>query len=374
MIIAVNTRYLSDDDPEGRGDFIFEIFSRLAKKCPQHQFIYIFDKAYDEKFITSKNITPVVTGPEARSPLRRQYWYNYKVPAILKKYKATIFVSTDGICSLRTKLPQCLLLHDLAFLHYPRFFAKNQLRYYKKFTPQFLAKAKTIATVSSFVKKDIIERYAIDPGKISVVDKAPRAVFQPLDEKEKEIIKEKYSEGKEYFLYPGSIDAGKNMLNILKAFSFFKKRQKSNMLLLIAGSEIPGKHQFTEDLKTFKFRSEVNMLGDLSIHELAKVTAAAYAMLYPVFLEDFTSPVLESMQSEVPMIAGNTASLPGPCAAVTLNADPGDFMDIAEKMMLLFKDEHKRNELIHAGKSAVQQYNGNNTADLLWQCICKAIE
>ena len=83
MTIAVNTRFLFADNTVDGDNFIFECFSRLAEKYPQHQFIYIFEEAFDKKYITAENITGVI----ARSPLLWQYWYNYKVPALLKKYK-----------------------------------------------------------------------------------------------------------------------------------------------------------------------------------------------------------------------------------------------------------------------------------------------
>ena len=57
-----------------------------------------------------------------------------------------------------------------------------------------------------------------------------------MDWEEKELIKEKYADGKAYFLFSGDINQRSNLINLLKAFSFFKKRQKSNMLLLIAGN------------------------------------------------------------------------------------------------------------------------------------------
>ena len=374
MIIAVNTKHLSVNDPEGRGEFIFECFSRLALQYSQHQFIFIFDKAYDKKFITSSNIIPVITGPQAVSPLHWQYWYNYKVPALLKKYKADVFISMDGICSLRTKVPQCLFLHDLGFVYHPVFFAKSHLRFYKKFTPKFLAKAKTIAVISESLEKDIINRYKIDPVKVELVYRSMGDIFKPVNEKEKEAIKEKFAEGKEYFLYSGSIAPARNLLNLLKAFSFFKKWQKSNMQLLIAGQAVGGYKQFAEDLRTFKFRNDVKLLGGLSKNELANITAAAYAMVSPVLLEDHRSPMLEAMQCGVPVISCNTHSLPGSCAAAVLQSDPQDIKDIAHKMMLLFKDESKRNELVGAGKLAIQGFTADKTAALLWKVISKTIQ
>jgi hypothetical protein len=41
-------------------------------------------------------------------------------------------------------------------------------------------------------------------------------------------------------------------------------------------------------------------------------------------------------------------------------------------MMLLYKDESLRNRLVEKGKTVVEKYNWDKTADALWQCIQKA--
>jgi len=56
MIIAVNTRLLQKDKLEGIGWFTRETLSRITKNHPEHQFIFIFDRPYDEEFIFSDNI------------------------------------------------------------------------------------------------------------------------------------------------------------------------------------------------------------------------------------------------------------------------------------------------------------------------------
>ncbi len=372
MIIAVNTRFLAGDRQGYHGNFIFECLTRLIKKYPQHQFICIFDRPCDEDFLSSKNLTSVVTGPQAKNSLLLQYWFNYKVPAVLRKYKADVFVSMDGICSLRTKLPQCLLLPDTSFLQNPQFFKKDKLRFYKKFTAKFLAKAGSLATVSESSKTVMVDQYKINAGKVDVVYGGIDDIFRPISAEEKEIIKETYADGKEYFLFTGNIDLRNNLMNLLKAFSFFKKRQKSNMMLLIAGQQDENYEQFTKDLKTFKFRNEVRQLGELPKEELTKITAAAYAFVYPSFYEDFAIPPLQAMRCEVPVITSNTGSLQELCGEAALYAVPADFKDIAEKMMLVFKDENKAKELIKAGKTQVQRYHWDKTASLLWQTILKA--
>jgi glycosyltransferase involved in cell wall biosynthesis len=370
MIIAVNTRLGKEEQPEGYEDYMFDILGSLTKKFPQHQFLYIFDKSYDKNFRFAKNVVPIIAGPETRSSLRLQYWLNYKIPAILRKHKADVFVSMEGICSLRTKNPQCLLISDLCFLHHPELIKKTQARFYKKFTPSFLSKAKTIATVSAFSKQVIVDQYKISAGNVDVIRPGIADIFKPVDWDEKEIIREKYAAGKAYFLFSGDINRRSNLINLLKAFSFFKQRQKSNMMLLIAGN---ADESFKKGLRTYKLRNEVLLLENLEKEDLAKITAAAYAMVYPALYTDLALPPLQAMQCEVPVVAANTGALPSICSDAALYADPGDFKDIAENMMLVFKDEDKAKGLVRAGKALMQQYQCDRSADLLMQLILKAI-
>lgn len=373
MTIAVNTRQLRSDEADGLSELLLNGFSVLAKRYPLHRFIYIFDQPFDQKFITSENIIPVITTPEAKSGLRLRYWFNYRVPAVLKKYHADVFISLDGICSLRTRVPQCLLMNDLSFIFYPQFYPKSIVRFYKRFTPKFLAKANVIATLSESSKKDITQRFAIVPGKISLVYRSAAPDLSAINGKERESIKEDYINGKEYFLYKGPLHPGKNLTNLLKAFSYFKKRQKSSMQLVIVGKKAGDYHQFAKDLKTFKFRSEVKWLNDLSESIQAKILAAAYAMVYPVYIDN-DNTVIEAMQCGVPVIVSTATCLPQSFASAVLYADPENFMDIADKMMLLFKDEDKWNLLGRAGMALAQKNNPAKTADMLWDCINASIK
>jgi glycosyltransferase involved in cell wall biosynthesis len=140
------------------------------------------------------------------------------------------------------------------------------------------------------------------------------------------------------------------------------------MLLLIAGNADEGSKKA---LKTYKLRNEIKLLEHLAKEDLAKITAAAYALVYPVLYADLALPALQAMQCAVPVITADEAGLSSICGKAALYANPGDHEDIAEKMMLVFKDENKANELVKAGNELLQQYEPGKTADLLMQCILK---
>ncbi|MBK6382807.1 MAG: glycosyltransferase family 4 protein [Chitinophagaceae bacterium] len=373
MVIAVNTRFLLVDYLEGYGNFIYETFRRITEQHPEHEFIFIFDRPYDKRFLFSNNIKTVVTGPAARHPLLWKLWYDIKVPVILKRYKVDVFVSCDGFCSLGTKVPQCLVVHDLAFLHYPSTIKKSHLLFYKRYTPKFLGKAISIATVSEFSKKDIIAQYGTDAKKINVVYNGVKEIFNPINNEAKATIKNKYTDGKEYFIYAGSIHPRKNLITLLKAFSVFKKRQQTNMKLVLAGRLAWQYESFEKDLKSYKYRNDVVLTGYVEDAVLADIIGAAYAQVYPSLFEGFGVPVLEAMRCDVPVITSADSAMQEIAKDAALYADANSHTDIANKMMLLYKDENLRKELILKGRQIVKQYSWDKTATLLWQSIEKVM-
>lgn len=369
MRIAVNTRFLLKDYLEGYGICIVELFKRIVTAHPEHEFYFIFDRPYDPSFIFSENVKAVVAGPPARHPVLWSFWYNIRVPAILRKIKADVFISPDGFCSATTRVPQLLMIHDLAFLHYPSFISKSHLRFYRNNTGKFIDKAKNVITVSEFTKKDIVDQYAVVPDKVKVIYNGARDIFSPIDFDEAQKIKQRYSEGKEYFIYVGSIHPRKNLFHLLKAFSVFKKRLQSNMKLLIVGRLAWQYEEFTKSLGSYKYKDDVQLLQHINDPELTGLLAAACALVYPSYFEGFGMPIVEAMRCGVPVICSNTSSMPEVSGDAALLADPSKHEEIAEAMMTLYKDENLRSELIRKGFERAKQFEWDNAASSFWKEI-----
>jgi glycosyltransferase involved in cell wall biosynthesis len=372
MIVAVHTGFLRNDYPAGYGDFLFEHFSRITKTHPEHQFIFIFDRQYDKRFVFAENVKAVVVGPPASHPIVWKYWYDIKLPVVLKKYKADVFVSFDGICSLTTKVPQCLAVHDLSFVHYPSLIPKSHFLFYKYYTAKFLQKANSIVTVSEFLKKDILSHYKIGTGKIDVVPNAAKEIFWPLNDTAKDVLKKDLTNGKEYFVYTGAIHSRINITKLLKAFSIFKKKQASNWKLVLTGMPAGKNRQFIKSMESYKYREDVVMTGWVEETELVKIIGSAYALVYPSLGEGSGIPVLEAMRCHVPVITSGNSAMQEIAKDAALYADPNDHNDIAEKMMRLYKDENLRRQLIEKGKLTGSLYNWDSSAQLFWESIIKA--
>jgi glycosyltransferase involved in cell wall biosynthesis len=368
MRIAVNAGSFKSHQGDNNKYLFTKILLPLAVSQPQSTFIFFFDTPPSEDILFPANATAVTMKPEANSPIKFRIWYQIEIPLALKKHKADVFITTN-YCSLKTKIPQILISPDLTFIHQPSFVNKKHLSFFKKYTPLFLNKANAIVVHSLFLKNELIARYKINEQKINVLPVAPENDFIPLELEEKELIKEKYADGNEYFIYKGYIGQQQNLMNLIKAFSAFKKRQKSGMQLIIAGTPGVGYEEFLVSLKGYRFKSELKILTELAKTEMTKITASAYAMVYVPLFETSSATPFETMKCNVPVIASSTGALPEFCGDAALYSDPADIKNIAENIKLIFKDEKLRYELIEKGRALTKKFSGNQNLDSFFELV-----
>ena len=373
MRIGVNTRLLLKGKLEGIGWFTYQTLQKIVTQHPEHQFVFFFDRPYDPSFIFADNVTPVVLHPQARHPVLFYLWFEWSLPAALRRHKIDLFLSTDSYLSLSTKVPTCLVVHDLAFEHYPEHYVLSHRLYWRHYSPLFAKKARRIATVSTFSKQDVVEKYKIAPEHIDVVYNGAHEEYQPLSYTERQQVKEKYADGCEYFVFAGAIHPRKNILNLLKAFVMFKKHQRSNMKLVIVGRPAWKYDEVNEMKETMPYKEDVKWVGYMNIDELSAVMAGAYALVYASLFEGFGIPILEALQCDVPAIVSNTSSMPEVAGDAALLVDPNDPGDIAEKMHMLYKDEALRAQLVARARVQVQKFGWQQTADKLWSCMMKCV-
>jgi glycosyltransferase involved in cell wall biosynthesis len=373
MRIAVNTRLLLKGKLEGIGWFTSQTVQRIVKNHPEHDFFFFFDRPYDKSFVFAPNVTPVVVHPQARHPILFYIWFEWSIPQMLRKYKIDLFLSPDGYMSLGAKVPTCLVLHDLAFEHYPEHFVPAHRMYWRHYARLFARKATRIATVSNFSRQDIVDQYGIDPAKIDVVYNGAHDEYKPLTADQREAVKQQYADGCEYFVFAGALHPRKNIVHLLKAFVKFKKRQQSNMKLVIVG-RLAWKYEEVAQMRAeMPFKDEVKWVGYMNVDELSKVIGGAYALVYASLFEGFGIPILEALECDVPAIVSNTSSMPEVAGDAGLLVDPTDVDDIAAKMELIYKDELLRKKLIIAAREQAKKFDWNRSAEKLWACMMQCV-
>ena len=159
------------------------------------------------------------------------------------------------------------------------------------------------------------------------------------------------------------ISPQKNLVNLLKAFSAFKKRQRSGMQLIITGIAGIDFASFSDSLKSYKYKEQVKLLPGPDREESEKIFAAAYALIIPSSFESSYENIFFAMQNSVPVLASENSVAAELCSEAGTYFNSADIKDMSEKMMFIFKDEDKRKELIESAKNRIDLFDWENSAE-----------
>ena len=373
MIIAVNTQSLLKNKLEGLGSFTDEVLSRMVRNHPEHQFIFIFDRDWDQSFIYADNVLPVKTMLPSRHPLLWYARFEYSIPAIIRRHKADLFLSTDGYMPLHPDVKTYNIIHDIGFVHQP----KNQpfltSKYYNKYFPRFARNADRIGTVSEYSKADIVKTWGINPDKIDVIYNGVKTVFGPLGDDEQQAVRDRVSGGCPYFVFVGSLNPRKNVEGMLRAFDIFKEKTGSAQKMVVVGECMWSMSTIDHELEHMRHADDVIFLGRLQPAELHEVTASAQALVLVSFLEGFGVPIVEAMNCDVPVITSDCTSMPEVAGNAGLLVNPNSDEAIADAMARMAADADLRAQLIANAKTQREKFSWDKSAVDLWNAITKML-
>jgi glycosyltransferase involved in cell wall biosynthesis len=374
MKIIVNTRLLISDKLSGIGWFTFHTLKRIVKQHPEHQFIFLFDRPFDDQFIFGPNVIPEVVFPPTRHPLLVYFWLEHAIPRIFKKHKPDLFLSPDGFLSLKmSHIPSIPVIHDLNFEHYPKDLPFADRFFYKHFIPQYAQLAKRVLTVSEFSKKDIHTAYNIPLEKIDVAYNGANDVFEPVSANIKQRTKAELTGNTDFFVCIGVLVPRKNLVRMLQAYEAYRDRTGSNVKLVIVGQKLFLTSEIDKTYHKSRFRNDIIFTGRVPEQKLKDILASALALVYVSYFEGFGIPIVEAMNADVPVITSNITSMPEVAGNAALLVDPFSVDSISLAMQQIYSDEALRADYIQKGKIQRQQFTWDNTAIQVWQSVEKAL-
>ncbi|MEX1190234.1 MAG: glycosyltransferase family 1 protein [Bacteroidia bacterium] len=371
--IAVNTRLLQDGKLEGIGWFTYETLKRVVSSHPEHEFLFIFDRPFSDKFIFANNVKAIYAGPPTRHVLLFIPWFEFVIPRLLRKHKIDLFLSPDGHIPLRGKTPTIAVIHDINFYHYPEQVPKLVRMYYNYFFPRIAKKATKIVTVSEFTRSDLVKSYGVDRLKIDVAYNGCNEIFSPLTGDEKASVRKLFSNGEDYFLFVGLIIPRKNLRNLIEAYFKFRDSGSKPVKLLVVGEKKWWSSKNQEYVDKSEYKNDVIFLGRQSAQDLHKLVASALALTFVPLFEGFGIPIVEAFASGTPVITSNVTSLPEVAGDAALLVNPLDTDEISEAMKKIVDQPELREMLITKGLERKKNFSWDKTASVLWSSISQLL-
>lgn len=369
--IAVNTRLLLKDRLEGIGRFTAHIFEELSQEHPEVEWIFIFDRPWDDEFIFNSSIRAVKIFPPTRHPLLWHWWFQWSLPRFLKREKVDLFISPDGMIPLWGKCPSIAVIHDLNYEHQPKNLDPIAGNYMRYFYPKFARKANRVATVSEYCRQDLIHTYQLPANKVDCVPNAYSPIFKEKPKANKIEIQERFSSGKPYFLYLGALNPRKNLEGLIAGYSHYRE-SGGQYQLLIVGERMLWTERIQKAYENSAYQKYIHFTGRLKDQELASVLAATEALCLVSHFEGFGIPILEAYASGVPVICANNTAMPEVAGKGALLVNSRDTNEIGQAMLALEEPELQAN-LIREGALQLQNFSWSKSAAAMWESIQKSL-
>jgi glycosyltransferase involved in cell wall biosynthesis len=369
MKIAINARMLKSTPDDGISRFTFEVVKRITVNNPSHKFVLIFDREFDSSLIFSPNSEGIVLKPATRHPLLWYYWHEWQLPPVLKKTGSDIFLSPDGIISLRSSIPSIPVIHDISFYHRPDDIPLHISLFYRYFFRKFANKAARIITVSTFSKEDISSYLDIGRELIDVAYNGVSEYFAPSPPAEAEKFSEKLTGGNPYFLFVGNFSPRKNIPGVINAYNLFRSSSKFNHKLVLTGGKLFMNNETDSLIRTSRWSSDIILTGSMAHEELKLLYSAATALVFVPWFEGFGIPAAEAMRCGTPVILSDTTSLPEIGGNAAIYVSPGNTTDISNAMVQLITDDNLRKSMIAKGLIESQRFTWDNCAECVWRSI-----
>jgi glycosyltransferase involved in cell wall biosynthesis len=159
-------------------------------------------------------------------------------------------------------------------------------------------------------------------------------------------------------------------LLILKAL----KAKAIETPLVIAGRKTDYLAELQQFIENKKLQNQVFILPNVNFDDLPALYQSASVFIYPSQFEGFGIPIVEALQSGIPVIAAKGSCLEESGGPNSRYVSPSDETELAEQIMIVLRDNELRNNMIEKGKVHAQQFSDEAIAKNLLNIYTEVIK
>jgi glycosyltransferase involved in cell wall biosynthesis len=262
------------------------------------------------------------------------------------------------------RVPTVYNPHDLQHLHFPEFFAPEEIQRREIVYPAACCAAHTVVVASQFVKQDVIQRYGTEADKIQVIPWSPPEIASnEYTEKDVGALLEKYEcPPRPFVLYPAMTWEHKNHLRLLEAVHLLREREKLKINVVCTGHKNSFYSPIEQRLRELKLESQVKFIGIVTNEELSVLYRQAQFVIVPTLFEAASAPLFEAWQHGTPIACSSVTSLPEQAADAALFFNPFSIEEIANAVKRMTSDETLRAQFRSRGCRRLQNFDIERTA------------
>jgi glycosyltransferase involved in cell wall biosynthesis len=345
----------------GLGNYSRFVINALSEYATENEYVLYSPKVkrhpeFDS--ILSRPNVQVITPPSVYTFLfAKSLWRTWGISRETSVQKLNVYhgLSQELPVNLPKNVFKVVTVHDLIFIRYPQLYNFIDVSIYKAKVKAACKQADRVLAISRQTADDVVDFLKINPSKVEVVYQGChpnfKKKFSSLQVRE---IRALYDLPEEYILSVGTIEERKNVLLLIKALSLLSSDLQAHVVII--GRPTSYRDKIVAEAQRLGVIERIIFLHDVSFADLPAIYQGATLFVYPSLFEGFGIPIVEALESSVPVIAATGSCLEEAGGAGSIYVNPRDADELARQITRVMQDSQLRAEMIAAGKQHIAQF------------------
>jgi alpha-1,3-rhamnosyl/mannosyltransferase len=273
--------------------------------------------------------------------------------------RADVFHTTNQVSNPPRKPRLTATLHDMTSWLLPEVHTAGNLIADRRFGERILKRADGLIAVSESTRADAVRVLDLDPQKIQVIYSGVADGFFTATPAMAAATASKFGLKCPYILFVGTLEPRKNLDVLLDAYEQLRRPLRLEFELAIAG---PVGWADPRTVARLRAGPGVRLLGYVPEEDLPGLTAGAAVFAYPSLYEGFGFPVAQAMAAGTPVLTSLTSSLPEVAGDSAILVDPRSVTEVRDGLSRLLLSAELRRSLGMKGRQRAEQYRWDRCA------------
>jgi glycosyltransferase involved in cell wall biosynthesis len=349
----------------GLGNYSRYIISNICRFYPENECLLYTPSIADEDLFQEPENSVIKKPGSLPGKYVKSYWRSFRLSHQLDKDGIDVYhgLSNElpyGIHKTRTR--SVITIHDLIFLEHPELYTSLDRYVYTKKVRYGAHAATRVIAVSNQTRQDIIRFLDVDEARISVVYQGcHRQFYHRVSEESLQFTRQRFALPAAYMLYVGTIEERKNLLKIVEALY----HGNIDVPLVVVGRKTAYFNQ-VKNLIDKNGIKNIHFLDQVQTTDLPSIYQGARGFIYPSSYEGFGIPILEALNSGIPVITSRGGCLEETAGKGGILIDPANRDEMIHAISLVLEDSAVRDRLIREGGAHALKFREEQTIPALY--------
>lgn len=356
----------------GLGNYSRYVVSNICRFYPENECYLYTPRIADPELFTRPPASRVSLPGFGIWRISGSMWRSLRLSHRLKRDGIDLFHGLSNELPFgihQSGIRSVITIHDLIFMEHPELYPPISRKIYEMKARYGVRIANRIIAASKQTKEDIIRMLHVDESRIRVVYQGcHRQFYSRVSQDTMKLTRQQFALPSEYLLYVGTIEERKNLLNIIQALH----RGHIDFPLVVVGR----KTSYFKLVKQYIERhgiSNISFLDQVQASELPAIYQASAGFIYPSSYEGFGIPVLEALNSGVPVITSRGGCLEETAGSGGVLIDPYDQEEMVHAIRLVLEKSELRDRLIREGRAHALKFREEQTIPSLYNVYLESM-